>query len=250
MRARGIVCLALLGYVGFNLVNLWTLGFLANLPFVPTTIDGGTSGGVAAILIDLALVGLFGLQHSIMARQGVKTRMRRVVPAAAERAVYVIASNLLLALILALWQPLPGTLWHLEGTARIAMWVVYGLGWAFAVAATQAIDAWELVGMRQAWHALRDRASQPPRLQQPLLYTVVRHPMQLGLLIAFWATPDMTHGHALFAVAFTLYILVGIRFEERDLERQFGDDYRAYRRRVPMLLPWPRPRIGVTHGVN
>lgn len=217
--------------------NLYLIGFVGDF-VVPRTVDAGpaASPGVA-IAVNLGLILLFGLQHSVMARQGFKERWTRIVPEHLERSAYVLAASLALALLFWAWRPMPGVVWSLSGPWAAIVWAVFALGWVVVVAATLLIDPEELSGLRQVAARYADEPAEPVPFQTPGLYRYVRHPLYLGLLLAFWATPEMTIGHLLFAAGATAYILVGIRYEERDLLRRFGNDYARYRQRVPMLFP-------------
>lgn len=232
---------ALVAYVGFLAVTVWSVAFLANVHLL-TTIDGDRSRSAAvAVGVNLALLGVFALQHSVMARDRVKGLMRRAVPAAAERSTYVLVTDLLLALVLWQWRPVDGWVWHVQDQRwRVVLWVCFGLGWALAVSATYMIDHLDFVGLRQA---ASGRLTAGPFVER-WAYAWVRHPLLLGLLIAFWATPDMSVGHLLFAGASTAYILVGLRLEERDLRRHLGQAYRDYAARTPALLPSVIPGVG------
>lgn len=235
-------------YGFFFAVFLFLVGFVGNLP-LPKTIDSGVPGPVAeAVIVNLLLIGLFGLQHSVMARPAFKRWWTRIVPEPIERSTYVLAATLALALILWQWRPLPEPLiWNVESAAGvIALTVVFWAGWGVLLLSTFLIDHFELFGLRQVFARLLGRTSPVQQFKTPLLYHHVRHPIYLGFVLSFWATPRMTAGHLLFAIGMTLYILIGIYFEERDLVAQFGDRYRRYREQVSMLLPWPRnaPRQG------
>jgi protein-S-isoprenylcysteine O-methyltransferase Ste14 len=225
---------AAVAYLGFLAVLAWAVAFVADVP-LPTAIDHGTDGPRAtAVLIDLALLSAFAAQHSVMARDSVKRVLGRIVPKAAERSTYVLATDLVLALLLWQWRPIDGSIWHVQGQPwRDLLWVVYAIGWGVAVAATFMIDHLSFVGLRQA---TTGRSAEGPFVER-WLYAWVRHPLLLGVLIAFWATPDLTAGHLLFAGASTGYILVGARLEERDLRRHLGEPYREYAARTPALLP-------------
>jgi protein-S-isoprenylcysteine O-methyltransferase Ste14 len=239
---RRLVDLALsaLGWLGFNAVTLWTIAFLAD-EIVPRTVDGPHRVSVGrAVAVDLALLLLFAVQHSVMARRQVKAWMRRRVPPRLERTVYVLATNACLVLTLLFWEPFGGRVWHVDGAVAVAVWILCGAGWALAVASTYAVDHLELTGLRQAgWAGPRDDDG----LQVGGLHAVVRHPLMTGLLVAFWATPHLGASHLLFAAASTGYIAVGIRFEERDLRRTFGTAYDEYAARVPSVIPRPRRRL-------
>jgi protein-S-isoprenylcysteine O-methyltransferase Ste14 len=188
---------------------------------------------------------LFALQHSGMARRRFKERWLRLVPEGTERSAFVLASSLMMGLLFLVWRPIPIVLYRVdESVLRGLIIGVSYVGWGLALMSTFAIDHFELFGLRQALRASRGQTTPSPVFATPLLYRFVRHPLYLGFAIAFWFTPTMTVGHLLFACGMTLYILIGMRFEERDLVRTFGDEYVRYRRRVPSLIPWPRPGMG------
>ncbi|MEK9970082.1 MAG: isoprenylcysteine carboxylmethyltransferase family protein [Ferrovibrio sp.] len=227
-------------YLCFNLVSVALALFLAGL-WLPFTVDASIWPSLSpwhAGAIDLGLIALFGLQHSVMARQGFKRRLGAVVPAYLERAVYVFVTCLPLALLVLCWQPLPATIWHSTDDFVVTLlWVLYGIGWLMVVASTHMIDHFELFGLAQPLRHWRGRAAPVNEFRTPYLYRHMRHPLYFSMLIAFWATPQMSLGHLLFAAGMTAYILVGIAFEERDLVATFGERYRAYRARVPALIP-------------
>ncbi len=239
MTLYGVVTYAL-----FLATFLFLVGFVGNLP-LPRTIDGGPVVPAGeATLVDLALIALFGVQHSVMARPAFKRWWTRFVPEPIERSTYVLAASAMLALIFWQWRPIvEPVVWDLGRTAGgIALDALFWIGWAVLLVSTFLINHFELFGLRQVYARLVGRSLPTPAFRTPLLYRHVRHPIYLGFLIAFWATPRMTAGHLLFAVGCTLYILVGIRFEERDLVAHLGDRYRRYREQVGMLLPWPKRR--------
>jgi protein-S-isoprenylcysteine O-methyltransferase Ste14 len=211
--------------------------FIGNY-LVPKSIDVGPESGLAqSILIDIVLLGMFALQHSIMARPAFKRWWTTIIPASCERSTYVLISSLLLILIFWQWRPIVTTIWVVEGWPAAMLTVISWIGWLTALTSTYMIDHFELFGLRQVFDALRGAAARVLPFKTPLLYRLVRHPLMLGFLLVFWATPHMTAGHLLFAVMTTGYILVGVRLEERDLVAQFGVSYEQYRRRVPMLVP-------------
>jgi len=223
-----LVFLAVLGYA---------VGFFADRG-VPRGIDGGARfPWPAALAIDAALLLLFAVQHTVMARPWFKRRWTRVVPAAAERSTYVLFASLTLALLFRAWQPVGGPLWALSGPAADALLAVQFLGWAVALGATFTISHSDLFGLRQAWLPARGAGYRPVPFTERGLYRRIRHPLMTGFLIVFWTAPAMTVGHLVFAAAATGYILVGIAFEERDLLAQLGQEYRSYRARVPALIP-------------
>lgn len=235
----GVLAYGVAGYLVFQASLLYLIAFVAGFP-LPLTVDRPVTGLPlpAALAVDMALIALFGVQHSVMARPGFKRWWTRLVPQVAERSTYLFATGAVLLPVYLFWQPLPGTVWELESAAaRGLVWALFALGLGVGVAATFAIDHFELFGLRQVWAHFRGRTFTPPAFKTPRLYRVVRHPMQLGMLVLLWAAPTLTVGRALFASGMTLYVLVALVFEERDLVRTFGDRYRMYRLRVPKLIP-------------
>ena len=234
-----ILLLGTAAYVFFFATFLYLIAFVGNLPWTPLTIDRGPASGTgAAFVIDLALVATFGMQHSVMARPGFKAAWTRVVPKALERSVYVVASSLMLILLYLLWRPITAPLWTVSAPAgQIVLWVLFALGWGLVLLSTFLISHFELFGLTQVWTNWRRREVQTMKFVTPFLYKFVRHPLYLGFIIAMWAIPAMTLGHALFAAAMTTYILIAIRYEERDLTAHLGHEYSDYQRRVGMLTP-------------
>jgi protein-S-isoprenylcysteine O-methyltransferase Ste14 len=225
---------------------LYAIAFVGGLP-VPKTIDSGAPGPLPlALIVNTALLGLFAVQHSAMARPAFKRWWKAIVPDSVERSTYVIFSSLALVLLFWQWQPMPQPIWSVtDPTGVVILRVVFWAGWALVFLSTFLINHFELFGLRQVWCRLTGKTLPPPAFRTPSLYRHVRHPLYLGFLLAFWSTPIMTMGHLLFAAATTGYILIAIRLEERDLIAIFGDRYRRYREQVSMLipLPWRRARI-------
>ncbi|MGZ5873849.1 MAG: methanethiol S-methyltransferase [Bradyrhizobium sp.] len=227
----------LASYLAFIISLVYAIAFIGNYP-VPKSIDVGSESGLAlSILIDMGLLGVFAVQHSVMARPAFKRWWTSIVPASCERSTYVLISSLLLILIFWQWRPITTPIWQVEGWPAAMLTAIFWTGWLTALSSSYMIDHLELFGLRQVFDALRGAVARMEALKTPLLYRLVRHPIMLGFLLAFWATPLMTVGHLLFAVMTTGYILVGVRLEERDLVAQFGAGYEHYRQRVPMLMP-------------
>lgn len=242
-RSLNIV-FALVAYAIFFVTFLYLIAFVGNIAVVPRTVDiGPTAPAAAALVIDLALIALFGLQHSVMARPGFKAWWTRVVPPPAERSVYVLMASAMLIILFAFWRPIEGTIWSVTNPlGEAVLWTIFGLGWLIVLISTFLINHFELFGLQQAWLDSRAREEQAPELREPSLYRLVRHPMMGGFFLALWAIPTMSAGHLLFACGMSAYILVALRYEERDLVSTFGADYEEYRTRVGMLLPRFRRR--------
>ena len=226
---------------GVTLVALlYLIGFTGNL-IVPKSIDSGTAGPLLqSAIVDTMLIALFAIQHSVMARPGFKRWWTRMVPAPVERSTYVLFASFALLILYWQWQPIPAPVWTVQNPAAAAMLEgIFWLGWVVLVASTFMLSHFELFGLSQVFARLFGKQLPAARFRAPLLYRRVRHPIYLGVLLAVWATPAMSAGHLLFAVMITGYILIGIQLEERDLIRQFGDQYRRYRQRAAMLVPIP-----------
>ena len=239
----GILTLAYgaVSYVVFFLTFLYAIGFIGNI-LVPKSLDSAaTDPWPVALSVNLALLSLFAVQHSVMARQGFKRLITRVIPTSAERSTYVLASSLALILLFWQWRPLGGVVWSVDNeVGRAALYAGYAFGWSLVLLATFVINHFDLFGLRQSWLAFRGQPQTPLVFTTPWLYRIVRHPLYVGWLFAFWCTPTMTVTHLLFALVASAYIVVAIRFEERDLMRAHPE-YADYRRRVPMLVPaWPK----------
>jgi protein-S-isoprenylcysteine O-methyltransferase Ste14 len=230
-------------YTVFLLTNLYAIGFTANL-LVPKGIDEGVPSPVAiAVLIDLTLIAIFGLQHSLMARPAFKAYWTRLIPPALERSIFVLSSSLALLLLFWQWRPLPEYVWNIPGGfINMALNILFWLGWFGVVLTTFLIDHFDLFGLRQVYLYLQGVEYTPVPFKKPALYNYIRHPMMLAFLIAFWATPQMSLGRLIFAAGMTVVILVGIAFEERDLLKVHGEAYGKYRTQVSMLIPIPRKK--------
>ena len=234
----GLVC-----YFVFLATYLYAIGFVANV-FVPRSIDSApVTYLTTSLIIDLALLGVFALQHSVMARGPFKRWLTRIIPEPAERSTYVLASSIALIALFIFWRPLGGSVWSVQSeSAAIVLDVLCASGWLLVLVSTFLINHFDLFGLRQIWLYLTRTAYTPLAFKTPGPYRLVRHPLYVGWLFAFWPTPVMTATHLLFAVATTAYILIAIQLEERDLVAGLGDAYSDYRQRVPMLIPFTRAR--------
>jgi methanethiol S-methyltransferase len=244
--ARAVYLLfGVVAYLIFFVTFLYLVAFVGDLPWAPRTVDRGHEvvGLGHALAANVALIALFGLQHSVMARKGFKAAWTRIVPAPLERSFYVLFASLALIVLVLFWHPIPGTVWRLENPmAAMAMWALFGLGWLIVLVSTFLISHFELFGLHQGWSHARGGAIPAPEFRTPFFYRAVRHPIYAGFILAFWATPQMSWGHLLLAAGMTVYILIAIRYEERDLVGLFGDEYEAYRGRAGMLTPRLRRR--------
>uniref|UniRef100_UPI0035CA66B8 methanethiol S-methyltransferase n=1 Tax=uncultured Sphingomonas sp. TaxID=158754 RepID=UPI0035CA66B8 len=232
--ATSLVCYGL-----FLATFLYLIGFVGGFAVLPRTVDFGPAAPAPlAIAGDLALIAVFGLQHSVMARPGFKRRWARIVPPVLERSIYVLLASLVLILLFAGWRPIPIVLWAVaDPVGTPILWALFATGWGIVLASTYMINHFELFGLSQTWAHFRGRQPGAARFVTPIFYRVVRHPLYSGFLLAFWATPVMTVGHLVLALGMTAYVLIAIWHEERDLVDMFGDEYRDYRARVGMLAP-------------
>jgi protein-S-isoprenylcysteine O-methyltransferase Ste14 len=237
----GFLAYGVISYAIFFATFLYAVGFIGGFG-VPTTLDGARRGPLAqALAIDAGLLMLFAVQHSVMARRWFKERWTRVVHPVLERSTYVLLSSVALLLLFWQWRPLGGVVWSVEDPrGRAILYGLFGLGFLLVLIATFLINHFDLFGLRQVWLAFRERPYTRLHFGTPGMYRFVRHPLYVGWFFAFWATPVMTYSHLLFAMATTAYILVAIQFEERDLVHEHGEAYEAYRREVPMLVPFTR----------
>jgi protein-S-isoprenylcysteine O-methyltransferase Ste14 len=244
MKALGFLY-GIASYVVFLAVFLYAIAFVGNF-WVPKSIDSGAAGPLgAALLVNVLLLGLFAVQHSVMARPAFKAWWTRLVPPPVERSTYVLLASLLLALLFWQWRPIAGTVWSVEDpVGRALLLSLYGLGWLIVLLSTFMINHFDLFGLRQVTLRLRGLEYTHLPFTTRALYRFVRHPIMLGFLIAFWATPHMTLGHLLFSIATTGYIFIGVFFEERDLAAAHGRDFERYRQEVPMFVPFSRRRPG------
>jgi len=233
---------AIICYAIFFATFLYLIGFVGDLSFFTKTVDRPPTSmaPIAAAVIDVALIAIFGLQHSVMARPAFKRAWTRIVSPAVERSVYVLFASIALIILFEFWQPIDKIVWAVRPDLRWLsdiLWALFWAGFGIVLISTFLINHFELFGLQQAWLNVRGKQAEAPELRQPLFYRWVAHPLYAGFFLAFWATPQMTAGHLLLAVALSIYMLIAIRYEEHDLTDLFGEDYRRYRSGVGMLMP-------------
>jgi protein-S-isoprenylcysteine O-methyltransferase Ste14 len=230
---------AIICYAIFFATFLYLIVFVGDFTFAARTVDvGRESPPLTAAIIDIALIALFGLQHSIMARQGFKRRWAKIVSWPAERSFFVLAASIALMILFLNWRPIGTVVWNVTNPPlQMLIWALFWAGWTTVLISTFLINHFELFGLQQAWFNLQRREATKPELREPFFYRWVAHPLYAGFFLAFWAAPEMTVGHLLLAAGVSVYMLIAIRYEERDLTTLFGDDYRRYRSGVGMLIP-------------
>ncbi|MFL6752076.1 MAG: methanethiol S-methyltransferase [Sphingomicrobium sp.] len=235
---------AIIAYAIFFATFLYLIIFVGDLSFASRTVDEGPQAPPAvAAIIDVALIALFGLQHSVMARPGFKAKWTKIVPPPVERSVFVLAASIALMILFLFWRPIDAIVWNVTNPLFYDLiWALFWAGWATVLLSTFLINHFELFGLQQGWFHFRGREASAPELRQPFFYRWIAHPLYSGFFLAFWAAPEMTAGHLLLAAGVSVYMLIAIRYEERDLTDLFGEDYRRYRSGVGMLTPRFRRR--------
>jgi len=238
MRKKLVLIYGIIAYLLFNLALIYFILFISTI-FEPRLIDVGTHPSMlSALFVNIGLISLFGLQHSIMARPKFKHWAQKIIPPYMERSTYVIISSLLLLLICWQWQAIPNIIWQI--TDSMGYWIVvalFCLGWLFALWATFLISTWDLVGLRHVYLYYRDQVYTPIPFKTVAIYKYIRHPIMLGTIIGLWATPTMTVGHLVLAASFTVYIIIGVYFEERDMAKEHGESYEQYRQQSEKFIP-------------
>lgn len=243
MKRAFVLLYGVISYILFLVAFLYAIGFTGNL-LVPKSIDSGISGPMGtAIIINMLILGLFAVQHSIMARPWFKKAWTKIIPESAERSTFVLLTSLILLLLFWQWRPAHAIVWNIENTTgAMIMNVLFYLGWFIVLTSTFVIDHFELFGLKQVLRFFFKKEFTPPPFTTRLYYKHIRHPIMFGFIVAFWATPTMTMGHMLFTLATTGYILIGIMFEEKDLNKVLGERYKQYSNEVPMLIPFSKKK--------
>lgn len=238
MKRLSAFIYGVISYLIFFGTFLYMILFLGDL-FVPKTVNSGVSENWAsALIINLGLITLFGIQHTLMARKSFKKKWTKIVAKPIERSTYVLLSSLAILLLLWFWQPITATVWQVDANwASLLLQWGFWLGWLVLFLSTWMIDHFDLFGVKQVWNYLKGRKQNAPPFMEPGFYKYVRHPLMLGFLIAFWSTPHMTAGHLIFSAGMTLYIVIGVYFEEKSMMQRFGEDYEDYKQRVPKFFP-------------
>jgi protein-S-isoprenylcysteine O-methyltransferase Ste14 len=240
LSRAAVLSFGVFAYVLFLAIFLYLIGFLTNT-VVPKTINSGTvASTLETLVVNLGILALFAVQHTIMARPAFKRWWTQIVPVAIERSIFVLLTNLILILLVWQWRPLPGVIWHITGAAGYIIYGIAALGWGIVLLSTFLIDHFDLFGLKQTFLYATGRDYRGAQFRERVLYKVVRHPLMLGFLIAFWATPYMTVGHLLFAATCTVYILIALKIEEATLIELHGEKYEDYKRRVRSLIPIPK----------
>jgi protein-S-isoprenylcysteine O-methyltransferase Ste14 len=242
-KIASLIC-AIVCYAIFFATFLYLIVFVGDFSFAGITVNTGPQASIAtAVIVDVALIALFGLQHSVMARQGFKRWWMRIVPPPIERSIYVLSASIMLIILFYCWRPIDYVVWDISSPILYSLiWLLFWIGWGMVLLSTFLINHFELFGLQQAWFHMRGREPEPPRFRQPLFYKWVRHPLYLGFFLAFWAAPQMTAGHLLLAAGMSVFMLIAIQYEEHDLVSLFGRDYELYREQAGMLLPRFRRR--------
>lgn len=238
MKKSLVLCYGVIAYLMFHAVIAYTIGFIGNFGITNTLDALPNRPLMEALFINLGLLTLFAVQHSGMARKGFKNWIKKYIPAAAERSTYVIMSNLTLLALMVFWEPIGGVLWHVESQLGVTLLItLYMFGWALVFVSSFLINHFHLFGLQQVWYHFRGKTMPTSQFTTPSLYRFVRHPLYVGFIILMWSATTMTVAHLLFAVGATLYILVGIQFEEKDLKDDLGEAYAKYQQQVPMIIP-------------
>jgi protein-S-isoprenylcysteine O-methyltransferase Ste14 len=245
MSRAAALLFAIVCYAIFFATFLYLIVFVGDFTFAYLTVNNGPAASMpVAAIVDIALVSLFGLQHSVMARQGFKRWWLNIIPPPIERSIYVLSASIVLMILFLCWRPIDSIVWNVSSPTLVSIiWLLFWAGWTMVLISTFLLNHFELFGLQQAWFFMRGRQAEAPQFRQPFFYKWVRHPLYLGFFLAFWAAPQMTAGHLLLAAGLSIYMLIAIRYEETDLVHLFGKDYELYRERAGMLTPrFRRPR--------